>query len=169
MNHISDLPSGLFTGPSTLTAHRTVGDLMDYWADPSPAREIAETPLYTTHAYQPQTEGPGVLYWGSTILHPGAVGTEFFMTRGHLHLNPTHGELIVVTAGTGLLALLTPYGDTQLIPLAPGVTHWITGDLAHRTINTGPTDLIFWCAWPSDCGHNYDPSLLAPMQRIFTQ
>jgi glucose-6-phosphate isomerase len=39
--------------------------------------------------------------------------------------------------------------------MEPGSTHYIDGSLAHRTINTGTEPLVFLCAWPADCGHDY--------------
>ncbi|MFQ6539303.1 glucose-6-phosphate isomerase family protein [Aphanothece stagnina] len=147
---------GRLTGDPILTAHRTVGDLAQYWQDVDAAKAAADRPLYSTYAYHPQPDGtPGAVLWGSTILHPGDVGGEFHMTRGHFHLDPSRGELIIVTAGTGELILMNRDRAAHTVQLEPGVTYWIDGALAHRTVNTGPDDLIFWCAWPADCGHDY--------------
>lgn len=147
---------GQLTGESVLSSHRRVGDLAGYWADAAAAQSLAELPLYSTYAYHPQPDGtPGAVLWGSTILHPGHVGGEYHMTRGHFHVDPSRGELIIVTAGTGELILMTHDRQAKTVSLEPGLTYWIDGALAHRTINTGSEDLIFWCAWPADCGHDY--------------
>lgn len=139
---------------------RTVGDLLDYWGDRDAAQAIADTPLYETETYFSKPDGTeGAILWGSTRLFPGNVGGEYFMTRGHWHLKPTHGELIIVVSGTGLIALMDQDRVTTTVTLQPGTTYHIDGTLAHRTINIGNEPLVFWCAWAADCGHEYDSIL----------
>ena len=39
---------------------------------------------YEVSSFLPEQEGtPGGLYFGITYLHPGKVGNEYFMTKGH--------------------------------------------------------------------------------------
>ena len=157
----TELATGTLIGCGEIVrARRTVGDLNGFWADAEAAKAQAEQPLYETEAYFPAPDGTeGAVLWGSTRLFPGKVGNEYFMTRGHWHLKPTHGELIVVTAGTGLLQLMDRDRNCTFVDLAPGVTFYIDGTLAHRTINNGSEILVFWCSWPADCGHDYQSIL----------
>jgi glucose-6-phosphate isomerase, archaeal len=112
--------------------------------------------VYTTQTYATGAEGSaGVVLWGNTILLPGFVGNEFFMTRGHRHVKETHGELCITVSGTGVLLLMDEHRSTTSVEMTPGSTHWIDGRMAHRTINTGSAPLVFLCAWPADCGHDY--------------
>lgn len=153
---LTNFPTGVLTG-EVVRSTRTVGDLLEYWADHDAAAAVAETPLYETETYFSKPDGTeGAILWGSTRLFPGTVGGEYFMTRGHWHLKPTHGELIICVAGTGLVALMDGDRVTTTVELRPGVTYHIDGTLAHRTINTGNEPLIFWCAWAADCGHEYE-------------
>jgi glucose-6-phosphate isomerase len=46
--------------------------------------------------------------------------------------------------------------ECRIEPMTPGSTHYIDGSLAHRTINDGSEPLVFLCAWPADCGHDYE-------------
>ena len=163
----TDFATGSLHGEAVRSV-RTVGDLRNYWQDPSAADLIALQPLYETETYFGKPEGTeGAILWGSTRLFPGDVGGEYFMTRGHWHLKPTHGELILVVSGTGLVVLMDHDRMTTTVELSPGVTYHIDGTLAHRTVNTGDVPLVFWCAWAADCGHNYESILQDGFSRRF--
>lgn len=112
--------------------------------------------LYRTQAFTTGPEAPGIVLWGNTVLMPGRVGDEFFMTRGHRHVRRSHGELCVTVSGEGRLLLMDDNRATTFEEMTAGSTHWIDGGLAHRTVNTGNEPLVFLCAWPADCGHDYD-------------
>ncbi len=163
----SDLATGVLHGDAVRTV-RTVGDLRDYWQDPTAADLVSTQPLYETETFFAKPDGTeGAILWGSTRLSPGDVGGEYFMTRGHWHLKPTHGELIIVVSGTGLVVLMDQDRGTTTIELGPGTTYHIDGTLAHRTVNTGSEPLIFWCAWAADCGHEYESILRDGFSRRF--
>jgi glucose-6-phosphate isomerase, archaeal len=163
----SDLLTGALRGEAVRTA-RTVGDLHGYWQDSPAADAVADQPLYETETYFSKPDGTeGAILWGSTRLYPGNVGGEYFMTRGHWHLKPTHGELIVCVSGVGLVVLMDEGRETTTVDLSPGVTYHIDGTLAHRTVNIGGEPLIFWCAWAADCGHEYESILRDGFSRRF--
>ncbi len=150
-----DPRSGLLNGEAITEVRRTVGDLHDYWADPSGV-DSAQV-LYTTQTFRADLDGKeGVVLIGNTVLYPGEVNGERFMTRGHWHINRSRGELVVGVSGIGIVLLVDDEGGTHELPLAPGQIQWIDGKYAHRTINTGFEPLVFLCTWPADCGHNYD-------------
>jgi len=133
-----------------------VGDLAGYWGSPEHIGDPGQI-LYTTQVFQSGQDGEeGVVLWGNTTLMPGRVGEEFFMTRGHRHLKASHGELCVTVSGKGALILMDAARTTWMEEMSPGSTHWIDGKLAHRTVNVGEEPLVFLCAWPADCGHDYD-------------
>lgn len=142
-------------------AERTVGDLAAYWADGEAASSLAETPLYRTYAWN-HSQSEGALLWGSTILYPGRVGDEFFMTRGHRHLDATKGELMVTVSGTGWLVLKDEGGNEARERLTPSSTHHVDGRLAHRAVNDGDEALVFLTAWDTGCGHDYKSVLPWP-------
>lgn len=150
---------------------RTVGDLREYWHDSAAAELVADQPLYETETYFSKPDGTeGAILWGSTRLFAGSVGGEYHMTRGHWHLKPTHGELIVCVSGTGLVVLMDSSREVSTVELSAGVTYHIDGTLAHRTVNTGDEPLVFWCAWAADCGHEYESILRDGFsQRFFVE
>ncbi len=153
----TDLLTGQLSGADVVESRRTVGDLLDYWADSSVARAMADEPLYMTQAYFPVPDGTeGGVLWGNTTLYPGKVGEEFFMTRGHWHLKRDRGELCITVSGKGQIWLMDDERNLTTVEMTPGSTHWIDGKLAHRTVNSGTEPLVFFCAWPADCGHDYE-------------
>lgn len=78
------------------------------------------------------------------------------MTRGHFHTNPERGELMLTLGGKGALILMDRDRRTWMEPMDPGSTHDIDGRYAHRVANTGDEPLVFFVAWMSDCGHDYE-------------
>ncbi|HVL39347.1 MAG TPA: glucose-6-phosphate isomerase family protein [Fimbriimonadaceae bacterium] len=152
----TNLLTGQLSGSRITETVKTVADLVGYWAEPDAVTDAAQI-VYRTQTFWAAEDGtPGAVLWGNTQLMPGRVGREFFMTRGHRHLKPTHGELCVTVSGRGVLLLMDEHRQSFTEEMSPGSTHWIDGRLAHRTINTGDEPLIFLCAWPADCGHDYD-------------
>ncbi len=152
----TDLLTGRLSGSSLKEGVKAAGDLAGYWLDNSAIRDPEEV-LYRTQTFSPvQGEPEGLVLWGNTVLMRGRWGDEFFMTRGHRHLKPTHGELCVTVSGNGALLLMDEQRHTRMEEMRAGSTHWIDGRLAHRTVNTGGEPLVFLCAWPADCGHDYE-------------
>lgn len=156
----TDLASGLIAGTNVVEVSRTVGDLIGYWLDNEAAEKQAGEPLYRTQTWLPIADGTeGGVLWGNTTLYAGTVASEYFMTRGHWHLKRDRGELCVTTSGTGLLVLMDENRNTRVERMTPGSTHYVPGHTAHRTVNDGQEPLLFLCAWPADCGHEYDSIL----------
>lgn len=151
----TNLQTGEITGELIADSTKRVEDLQSYWAAPDSIGD-AKAVLYRTQTFLTSPEeAPGIVLWGNTTLMPGVVGDEFFMTRGHRHVNKTHGELCITVSGRGVLLLMDEDRQTTMQEMSPGSTHWIDGRLAHRTVNTGDVPLVFFCAWPADCGHDY--------------
>jgi len=57
--------------------------------------------------------------------------------------------------GEGMLILMDDKRNTWAEKMFPGSIHYIRGNTAHRTANTGNTILSFSAFWPSDAGHDY--------------
>ena len=77
------------------------------------------------------------LAFGTTIMSPGKVGDEFFLTRGHFHVRRECGEAYYTQSGTGVLLLESRDGEMRTVEMKPGVCAFIPPDWAHRSINTG--------------------------------
>lgn len=97
----------------------------------------------------------GELISGVTCLHAGKVGSEYFMTKGHFHAVLDTGEVYYALSGQGMLVLETPEGEGSVQPFNAGQVIYIPPRWAHRTVNTGATDLRFFWVCPAQAGHDY--------------
>ena len=106
------------------------------------------------------------LFFGTTAMHPGQVGEEFFMTRGHFHERRDCGEVYYTQSVEGLLLLESRDGETRTVEMKPGVCAFIPPDWAHRSINTGDQPLIFVWVCNPDAGHDYAEILARGMRKL---
>jgi len=148
-----DLTSGVFAGAEA-QSRKTLRDLARYFRDPA-AIQNEDLLVYETFGCPGEVEGPPRLLYATTVLQPGKVGDEYFMTRGHFHLDPTRGENMLTLRGQGALILMNRLGDAWQEKMEPGSVHDIDGRYAHRVVNTGDEPLVFYVTWMSDCGHDY--------------
>ena len=95
------------------------------------------------------------LCFGTTIMSPGKVGAEYYMTRGHFHQRRDRGEAYYTQSGEGLLLLESRAGESRTVEMRPGVCAFIPPDWAHRSINTGSQKLVFVWFCATDAGHDY--------------
>ena len=100
-------------------------------------------------------ERAGDLAFGTTVLYPGTVGDEFFMTKGHFHTRLMTGEVYYTLSGKGYMLLENQEGDWRALPLAPGGAVYVPRGYAHRTINAGDEPLVVFFAFDADAGHDY--------------
>lgn len=118
-------------------------------------RETSDPPLYEVYEIR-RSENSGEVLHGVTVLHPGKVGNEYFMTKGHFHAVLETGEVYYCLHGQGLLVMETPEGATSIQEFTPGDLVYVLPRWAHRTVNTSPDqDLIFLFAYPGHAGHDY--------------
>lgn len=135
----------------------TLGDLRNVFQDFSACHPDTATVVYRVQWVEPVPEGTeGGLLWGNTVIEPGRVGDEYFMTHGHRHQRRDRGEFYATVSGRGALILMDPAGNTWTEPMKPGSLHYISGELAHRVANVGDTPLAFVACWPTDAGHDYE-------------
>lgn len=98
----------------------------------------------------------GELLHGVSIVHPGRVGREYFMTKGHFHTVLETGEVYYCMRGTGMMVMETPEGEASVQELAAGRVLYVPPRWAHRSVNTSATeDLITFFIYPGNAGHNY--------------
>ncbi|MGB7191480.1 MAG: glucose-6-phosphate isomerase family protein [Acidobacteriaceae bacterium] len=120
------------------------------------ARMDPEQEVYRVRWWSPVPSGQeGGLFWGVTILQPGKVGEEYFMTHGHFHANRTRDEYYATVSGKGLLVRMDDERRTWGEAMTPGSLHSIRGGHAHRVVNGSDEPLIFWACWGSDAGYDY--------------
>jgi glucose-6-phosphate isomerase len=101
-------------------------------------------------------EVSGELLHGISIVHPGLVGDEYFMTKGHFHSELETAEIYYCLKGQGVMVMETPEGAWAVVELRPGRVLYVPPRWAHRSVNTGRTeDLVMFFAYPGHSGHDY--------------
>lgn len=155
-----DLATGIIAGERVKQGGRKLSDMLAMFGDAAAAHAMLERgddpPIYDTYTW-PGIDGAPAdqMLYATTVLHPGRVGDEYFMTRGHFHVRPERGEFTVTLGGSGALVLMDRDRHTRVEWMQPGSIHMIDGRLAHRVANVGPDPLTFLVCWQDDCGHDY--------------
>jgi glucose-6-phosphate isomerase len=151
------LPSGK---PDRFELHttRTLSAMRGQYRDTSAfeARLLLEDALLYEVYELSRPETPGELIHGISIVHPGLVGNEYFMTKGHFHTVLDTAEIYYVLQGQGKMVLETLEGDWAVEDLRPGKVLYVPPKWAHRSVNTNlDQDLITFFAYPGNAGHDY--------------
>ncbi|PSN06858.1 glucose-6-phosphate isomerase family protein [Siccibacter turicensis] len=147
--------SGALRGAPLICKTTHLGDLPSVFANDIAWRQSdPRQPVYRVEMFE-SPSGEGYLYTGVTHLHPGLIGDEYFMTRGHFHARREQGEIYFGLCGEGLLLLQDEQGKARLEQVSTGSVHIIPGFTAHRLINTGSGVLSALAVWPSLAGHDY--------------
>jgi len=156
--HRVDWATGVLHGPTVQSSYKTIGDLRNLFIDHVFAEKLpADTLIYSVQWWSPVPERTeGGLFWGNTVIEPGQVGREYFMTHGHIHAKADRTEFYSTIDGTGGLILMSEDRQTRLEEMTPGSLHHIPARTAHRVANTGSKPLRFVACWPSDAGYDYE-------------
>ena len=109
------------------------------------------------------------LCFGTTIMWPGKIGMEYYMTRGHFHERRDRGEVYYTQSGEGLLLLESRDGETSTVAMRPGICAFIPPDWAHRSINIGREKLVFAWFCATDAGHDYGKILECGMRKLIVE
>jgi glucose-6-phosphate isomerase len=101
-------------------------------------------------------EVAGELLQGISIVHPGKVGEEYFMTKGHFHSVLDTAEVYYCLRGEGVMVMETQGGDWAVEDLEPDKVLYVPPRWAHRSVNTsGDEDLVTFFVYPGNAGHDY--------------
>ena len=101
-------------------------------------------------------EVAGELLNGLSIVHPGKVGEEYFMTKGHYHTVIETAEVYYCLKGQGYMVMETPEGDWSVEALQPERVLYVPPRWAHRSVNTSPNkELVTFFVYPGNAGHDY--------------
>ncbi|MDR7439844.1 MAG: glucose-6-phosphate isomerase family protein [Armatimonadota bacterium] len=149
-------PVGL--GPNAVRTVRRASDLRGLFANEQALEELiraGDPAVYETYE-PPVPSDPGHLAYGITVLYPGRVGREYFMTRGHFHSQRETAEVYVPLRGEGVLVLQDAEGRYRVEVLRQGAVVYVPPGWAHRSVNTGPEPLVFFYVYPAHAGHDYE-------------
>lgn len=137
---------------------RYLADMTNMFAHSNIAQRLAmtENPLvyefYDLHIPQKDTN----LSFGTSIVYPGTVGNEFFMTKGHYHCILDTAEVYYCLAGRGLMLMENKEGDVRYEQMSEGVAVYVPGGYAHRSINISLDEtLVTFFVFRADAGHDY--------------
>lgn len=121
---------------------------------------LTDNPIVYETRMVPSPPVGGNLSYCTTVIHPGLVGGEFFMTRGHYHVKDTSEELYFCLKGTGVIITGTQKGDFKALDIDEGSLVRIPPRWAHRVVNTDEKqDLIVLAMFAADAGHCYEDIL----------
>jgi len=137
---------------------RRLSELDGQFADRTALKTLIETD--NAVAYEvlevPRPEREGELLCGLSILYPGLVGSEYFMTKGHYHAVRGTAEVYYCLKGAGLLLMENEQGEWTAEELRPGGVVYVAPGWAHRSINTSPDQrLVTFFVYPAHAGHDY--------------
>ena len=118
------------------------------------AMALGDRVVYAVEDYRP-SKAAGDLCFGVTHMLPGRIGTEFFMTRGHIHAIANRPETYRGEAGQGLMLMESPEGEVCVLEVTPGATVYVPPFWIHRSVNTGAVPLVMSFVYPADSGQDY--------------
>lgn len=162
-----DLKSGLSTSKEPLRRH--LSNLRGIFADADAYEaELAKGDRLVYEFYDmgvPEKESE--IAYGTSITYPGRVGSEYHMTKGHFHTVLDTAEVYYCLSGQGFMMMESPEGDVQCEELRPGLSVYVPGRYAHRSINTSDSEpLITFFAFPGHAGHDYGTIETKGMRKI---
>lgn len=165
MNSTKDIPFtfGVNVAQATLEQYdnhitRTLSSMKGQYLDTAACEAMLDEEdrlLYEVYEIR-RPETAGELLHGLSVVHPGKVGSEYFMTKGHFHTVLETAEVYYCLKGRGCMVMETPEGDWAVEELRPGRVLYVPPRWAHRSVNTGAEeDLVTFFVYPGHSGHDY--------------
>jgi glucose-6-phosphate isomerase, archaeal len=146
-----DLVSGRLD-PELGVTERRLSDMSDIYA--AGADQDGDPLIYRVYGI-PVPATTGNVLSSTTVIEPGTIGREYYMTKGHFHEVRDRAEIYVGLAGEGRLLMATEDGEHALEPMRRGTVNYVPGGWAHRSVNVGDERLVFFAAYVGDAGHDY--------------
>ena len=102
------------------------------------------------------SKNKGDLVFGTSVMKPGRVGDEFFLTRGHQHQKSYCAETYFCLSGKGVILMESPDGDIKALKLEKSQLVYVPPLWLHRSVNIGDSELVTLFTYNSDAGQNYE-------------
>jgi glucose-6-phosphate isomerase, archaeal len=154
---VVDVTTGRMEGASR-RYEKKFKDLTGLYADEGAFRKMAATMgeevVYEVWDHR-ASEQPGDLVFGTSLMKPGRVGDEFFVTRGHQHLIADRAEIYYCLRGSGVMLMEHTNGEVSALAMKPGVVAYVPPHWIHRSVNTGPDVLLTLFSYDADAGQDY--------------
>ncbi len=152
-----DFLSGALSSPGYVI-ERKLSDMTEMYADRDEATRIlteeGDRLIYEVQGIELPAEEGQIPHCSTRIL-PGDIGGECHMTKGHYHARREQGEVYFGLSGRGLLLMQTEDGDTSELEMVAGSAAYVPPYWAHRTVNIGAEDFVFFSVWEARAGHDY--------------
>ena len=152
-----DFQSGEFS-PGRQFIQRRLSQMQGMYADGAETARIladeGDRLIYEVYAAALPEEEGHILH-GTTRIYPGRVGAEYHMTKGHYHARREQGEVYLGLSGRGCLVMQNESGASHVIYMKAGTAAYVPPNWAHRTVNIGNDDFVFFAAWAGEAGHDY--------------
>lgn len=151
-----DLGSGALWPASHVVTCR-LSDMAGRYLDEQAEKELidAEDPLIYRADEIVAPEVPGQLHTSVTVLYPGKVGDEYFMSKGHYHVDDSCVKVYLCVRGRGYLLMQTSDQDVHEVLMTPGTIAYCPPRWAQRTVNIGDEPFAYYKYWPAHAGHDY--------------
>jgi len=150
-----DLECGMIKDAAEITVRR-LSDMKGHYQDQAAVQELLSEDPILYRVYMTSTPDQDLqLLTAMSVIEPGKVGAEYYMTKGHFHEDQQAPEVYLTLLGEGKIVMMGRNGQSEVLPMFPGAISYIPGGWAHRTINTGNCPLAFFCVWPAEAGHDY--------------
>lgn len=143
--------------PGRRVVARCLSDMAETYEDQAAAAGLlagGQDPLIYEAYESNSPDAAGELVVRTTVVHPGTVGDEYFMTYGHHHVRDS-GEVYLGLAGHGQIIMQRRQGPAQTAAMSPGRCVYVPAGWGHRTINDGEEPFVFLVVYVADAGHDY--------------
>ena len=154
-NLIFNLENGLC--PERESSKRYLSDVKSIFYDTAEAEKkltVDDRLIYEFYEL-PMLQDSGDLAFGTSITHPGTIGDEYFMTKGHFHSILNTAEVYYCLSGSGMMMMENSDGQWECRELSTGTALYVPKGFAHRSINTGSRPLVTFFCFRADAGHDY--------------
>ncbi len=152
-----DFSTGVMSAPGYVLQRR-LSDMAAMYADEAAVRRIlageGDRLIYQVQGVELPAE-EGQIPHCTTRISPGRIGDEYHMTKGHYHARREQGEVYFGLSGRGYLVMQTESGETDVREMVAGSAAYVPPYWAHRTVNAGDEDFVFFSVWEARAGHDY--------------
>lgn len=153
-----DLKTGLAPAGLKAPIQRRAENMSGMYADQPALESLIEkgNPLMYEFYDMGIAERESDLAYGTSMVFPGTVAGEYYMTKGHFHTILDTAEIYYCLSGYGMMLMESPEGDVEYQLMRPGSAVYVPGRYAHRSINLSEEEkLVTFFVFRADAGHDY--------------
>lgn len=147
-----DLETGALDPERAPAEDRKQRDMAGFFLEEPPQPDEL---VYRVRPLPPPRQHHAEVACSTTVIQPGTVAGEHYMTKGHFHRVRDRSEIYIGLSGEGVLLQATEDGRHHVEPIRPGTVNYVPGGWAHRSVNVGDTPLVFFAAYIGDAGQDY--------------